>query len=275
MKSVPFLQRLNEAIAANRLQLPTLPDVALRAAKLCESKDVTAAQLATEIARDPGIAARVVRIANSAALGSLRATTLQQAIARIGLQLTRLLVSALATEQLYRATAPELAQLMRRSWANCIEIAALTRAIARLHTKINSDEALLAGLLHEVGMLPIVALAGAAPEVWAEVSDDTLIRLQALAGRLVLAAWNFPPAFVGVPEGCLEFAREHDGPADLADLVCVALLQPRPLRAPWLGAVDRGRVPAFARLGLDPEGGVPASAEFEQQLAEARALLAG
>lgn len=272
-----FFRNVIDAIAEDRLSLPSLPDVALRASRLCSRPDVTAGALAIEIARDAGLAGRVVKIANSAGQGArVPVRTLQQAITRLGFRTTRLLVSVLSAEQLFRACSPELSMRLRRSWANTLEVTALSRTVARRFTGIDPDEAMLAGLVHEIGILPIIQLADDPQfSVSSEALEEAAFRTQASIGRRLLAAWHFPQSMIEVPEGCTDFRREHDGPADLADVVCVSLLHARPLREGWLGRTDRRQVRAYARLGMDAVQGIPSVDGFDDEVRETQAMLAG
>src|SRR5688572_1435162 len=86
-----------DALTQDRLTLPTLPEVAMRISQATQDERTTASRLANEIARDPAIAVRLLRVANSSALcGGRKIDNLQQAITRLGMPLVRSLVTGLA-----------------------------------------------------------------------------------------------------------------------------------------------------------------------------------
>lgn len=251
-----FFRSIVDALTHDRLTLPTLPEIAVRISHLTQQEDVTAARLAQEIGKDPAMAVRLLRVANSASQsgGGRRIENVQQAIARLGLELTRLLVSGLAIEQMFTAKSLLLKERLRRSWARSVEVAALAQVLAAHCTLLKPELALLAGLVHEVGVLPLIKFAETDPQLADSppLLEGLIERLHPRVGKLVLQAWNFPEELVDVPQACRDFARHHDGPADHADVVMVAILQSQAGRDRSLARVDRGAVPAFAKLDLNP-----------------------
>lgn len=251
-----FYRIVVDALTHDRLTLPTPPEVALRLRQLLQDENVSSSRLAAEIQRDPAIAVRLVRIANSAALRTgTRVENVQQAVMRLGFAYTRILVDGLALEQMYRAPHPLLADRLTRCWRESVEVAALSRAIAAECTMLPPDVAMLAGLVHRVGVLPILRLAEthAAALASPQVFDEVVEALSPRIGRLVLQAWHFPDALVEVPAAWPDFTRRHEAAPDYADVVAVAVLRIRRARDPVLHAVDPAMVSAYARLDLEPD----------------------
>src|SRR5690606_39522738 len=126
-----FCRIVIDALAHDRLTLPTLPDVALGIRCLVRNEGISASRLAQEILRDPAIAVRLIRIANSAAMrGGHQVTHVQQAVTRLGFEYTRMLVDGLALEQMFRAGSGDLHRRLLSCWRDSIEAAALARALA-------------------------------------------------------------------------------------------------------------------------------------------------
>ncbi len=249
-----FHRAVLDALSHDRLTLPTLPEVAVRVRELVEMDDISSAQLAAEIGKDPAISVRVLRVANSAAQRGLQAVdSLPLAVTRLGFDCTRWLVSGLAVEQLFDSREPAVRARLKLHWQRSVDIAARARMLATHCTRLDPERAMLAGLLNEVGVLPIVRLAEAQPELLESVAalEQVLSALAPQVGRLVLQAWGFPAALAEVPAASGDLARRHDGPADYVDVVCIARLLSR------VGAVETLKVaapvPAFAKLAL-PEG---------------------
>lgn len=250
-----FYRVVVDALAHDRLTLPTLPEVALRMHRLLQNEDVTSAQLGAEIHRDPAIAVRLIRIANSAAVRSGRSVdNIQQAVTRLGLQYTRLLVNGLALEQMYRARDPALRARLLRCWQDSIEVAALARVLAAQCTLLQPEMAMLAGLIHRVGTLPILRMAEthAAAIESADGLDEIIHALAPRVGRMVLRAWNFPAELVDVPMLWPDTGREHEGTADYADVVMVAVLRTWGERDSRFAGLEPSAVPAYRKLDLDP-----------------------
>lgn len=267
-----------DALTQDRLTLPTLPEVAIRVSQATQDENVTAGKLAVEIGRDPAIAVRLLRVANSSAFSAgRRIDNLQQAVTRLGIGLVRSLVSGLALEQLFYSRAPALKERLRRSWAQSLEVAALSQVLCSNCTVLRPELAMLAGLTHEIGGLPVIRVIETMGE---EVPDgatlDRLIRsLQPRIGRLILQAWDFPERLIEVPSKWMDFARTHEGPADYVDVVTVAALQSQQHREGRLAGIDRLRVPAFLKLDISPEVDVFELEGVQEKYEESYAALSG
>lgn len=245
-----FYRVVVDALAHDRLTLPTLPEVAHGIRCLVRNDDVSAARLAREILRDPAIAVRLIRVANSAAMrGGHHVANVQQAVTRLGFEYTRMLVDGLALEQMFRAHDRNLHERLLLCWRDSVEVAALARALAEQCTLLPPEMAMLAGLVHRVGVLPILRLAEThAHTVDSDkVLDETIDALAPRIGRMILQAWHFPPELVEVPVLWADLSRDHAGAADYADVIIVAVLRLR-------GAPD-AFAPAFRKLDL--EAGFP------------------
>ncbi|TDU24347.1 HD-like signal output (HDOD) protein [Panacagrimonas perspica] len=265
-----------DALTQDRLTLPTLPEVAMRIGQATQDERATASRLAAEIGRDPAIAVRLLRVANSSALSAGRKVdNIQQAVTRLGMGLVRSLVTGLALEQLFFSRAPALKERLRKTWANSLEVAALAQVLAAHCTVLRPELAMLAGLSHEIGALPVIRMAESFGE---EVTDmaalDRVIRnLQPRVGRMVLQAWDFPEELVEVPSRWMDFSRTHEGPADYVDVVTVAALQSHQNREGRLAGIDRLRVPAFLKLDISPEVDVFELDGVQERFEESRAAM--
>lgn len=272
-----LLSLVREGITQDRLPMPTLPEVALRIQELASDENVSASRLASEISRDPATAARLLKIANSASQRALRKIdNLQMAVARLGMDLTSNIVTSLTMTQLFRARSPVVDQHLKASWVRSQEIAAMSHVLATHYTALKPELAMLAGLTHEIGALPILRLADDCPELSKDPTalDRVLAQIHPRVGCLVLRMWKFPQEIVDVPMQHLQFTRRHDGPADYSDVVTVANLQCHVDGNSRWADVDRTRVPAFEKLDISPEIDVIESKDIGDEFKETRALLA-
>jgi len=272
-----LMNAVRDGIAQDCLPLPTLPEVALRIQELARDKNVSAGRMASEISRDPATAARLLKIANSASQRALRKIdNLQMAVARLGIDLTSSMVISLTLAQLFRARSEVIGRQLKASWVRSQEVAAMAHVMATHYTVLKPELAMLAGLTHEIGMLPILRLADDFPEITEDPAalDRVLQQLHPRTGCLVLRMWNFPPEIIDVPMLHLNFSRRHDGPADYADVVTVASLQSHIGHDTPLAKIDRARVPAFEKLDISPEVDMLESEDISEELQESRALLA-
>lgn len=251
VKPQDLYRMIRDEIGSGHLVLPTLPDVAIRIGKIVSGESADAGTVADEVAHDPAIASRLLAVANSV---SIRGTgpaisTLRAAIARLGFGLTRVLVSQMALKQLFFAQSPAFKQIMQDTWAKSLEVAAMCQALAA-PAKLSGETAMLAGLVHQVGVLPVAKLLDKHPTLIRDpvAAKQAIAKAHPYVASLVLMTWKFPDELVGVPQAAFDFARSHEGPADYADLVSVSILL---TGAPE--GVDRAAVPAFAKVGISAE----------------------
>lgn len=272
-----FVVEMLDDIKNNRIKLPILPEIAFKVRAAVDNPDVAAATVAKAVASDTSIAARLLQVANSPLYrGTSAINTLQSAIARLGAPLVRNLVTSLILKQLFQTKSPALKERMQQLWEHSTQVAAISHVLARKLTRLKADEAMLAGLLHDIGALPILVKAENTPELLQNPGaiDELIDKLHPSVGRLILEAWKFPPELVTVAAEHENLTRISDE-VDYTDLVTVANLHS------YLGskhrhtAVKFADVPAFTKLGLTPETSVAILEEAAAEMNEVKGLLSG
>jgi len=231
-----------------------LPEVALKVRKVLEDPNANAEKIATLVNADPAIAAKLIRAANSSIYhGVAQCDTTRNAIVRLGLSNTRQLVVSFAIRDLFESKYPVLKTLMGEAWAHSVEVASISFVISRMTKGLafSDEELLLAGLLHNVGVIAVLAFVENKPAL---IENDEKLRsvieqLQAEAGATILEHWKFPDEFVQVAKEVSDWTRDPKSSADMCDIVQVAKLQsfmrhrkPLPVRM--------DQVPAFHKLPL-------------------------
>jgi len=271
-----FYNLLLDAIKTDRLVLPTLPEVALKIRETVEDPDVSALSLADVIASDAALSARLIKVANSPLLrGRVAVDNLQMGITRLGITFVRNLATGLAMEQMFQATSEFVDSRMRASWEHSIEVASISHVLAKHYAGLKPDQATLAGLTHELGILPILTIAEENPALLEdeEALDRVITQLHPKIGKEILTTWEFPAELAAVPLNYLDFGREHEGPADYSDVVCVANLQSYAGTDHPLASINWNDVPAFAKLGLSTDVDVHDVEGIAEDIDEARAFL--
>ncbi len=265
-------------IKADRMLLPTLPEVALRIGEALRDPDISARGLASTLSTDAAISARLIKVANSALFrGRSTVTDLQTAVARLGLNLVRNMTTAMATEQMFQATSEVTDRWLRHVWQHSTEVAAFSRAMAGNFTRLNPEVAMMAGLTHDIGVLPIVTWA---EENWAEresplIDNEDILRkligeLHGELGRAILETWGFPPEVVAVAAEHENLSRTSGPKPDYVDVVMVANLQSYVGTDHPHARVDHAQVPAYAKLGMAPETETVQIDEISSDIEETR-----
>ena len=130
--------------------LPTLPAVATAALGIARDPEADVKELCDIIRTDVGLSARVLRIANSAALARRRAAReLSEAVLTIGLRKACDVMVAACARQLYDVSKPEAEKL----WRHSLAVAVAAEEIARRTRLVDSQRAFLPGLFHDVGRI--------------------------------------------------------------------------------------------------------------------------
>ncbi len=267
-------QELLQAVAADEMILPTLPEIALQVRDAAEDPQISIPELARVISRDIAIPARLVRVANSPLLRTgHEVRDLQAAISRLGLNMSCSLTIGLAMEQLFQAGSGLIDRRMREVWNHSTRIAAISHVLCRCHTRLPPDQALLAGLLHQIGMLPLLTWADENPALQADslVLEQLLQALHPGLGQKILEHWRFPACLACVPAGYLNLQRQSTA-VDYTDIVQAATLygglSDSPDRLP-----EWSTVPALQQLGIMAGSLHRNDARFAAILEEADQLL--
>ena len=251
-----FLENLYKAIDEKRLTLPTLPEVALKVRDAVESENSSAGQVADMIATDAALSARLLQVANSPLYrGRNPIDNLQMAVARLGTRLVRSLVVSLIMQQIFQATSDVLDKRFRQIWEQSVQIAAISRVLAQNLKHLDKEQALLAGLIHNIGALPVLTMADQYPELLTDPAelDRVIDALSPRIGRRILQDWDFPETLVRVPANFLELHYDGGDQADYVDVVIVARLQTLLDQDHPINEVDWNTIPAFTKVGLEPE----------------------
>ena len=249
-----LLESLLEAHFADQaLELPLLPTYATQVVALCSDPDSDARSLAQLLQRDPALAAHVLSVANSAAMGSReQIVSLQQAIARMGVRsLANVALSVAVRTKIFRAG--RHLERVQQLWKHSAHSAAWAREIARSR-RHNVESAFLCGLLHEVGAPVVLGVIDeiqrkTALEFPLEEIEAALERLHCDVGARLVRAWS-------LPEWTSAAARYHHAPQDAqecADEVYTTHLADRLTRhargEDQLGELD----PILSALGMYQE----------------------
>ncbi len=248
-------QELLDAIEKDQLVLPTLPEVALRVREVAEDPDASIDQLSGVIGNDAALTARIIKVANSPLLRAAREIEdLKMALMRLGMEYTCNIATGLAMEQMFQATSDMVDKRMRDIWNRSSEIAGICHVLCKHYTKLRPDQATLAGLVHRIGVLPILTYAEEHPALLKDsiTLDKVIDSLHAQIGDKILEKWEFPAELRKIPSQHVNFNRQQDS-ADYADIVTVAMLQSYMGSDHPLAEVDYHEVSSFARLGLDPD----------------------
>ena len=246
---------LTQAAADDELELPTLPEVALKIRDAAEDPDVSVSTLAEVISEDPVLAAQVVKGANSPMFRRSQAIEdITMAVGRMGVEYAANLATGLAMQHMFQATSEVVDAKLRSIWKHATDVAAIASVLATSLTSLRADQAALAGLTHSIGALPVLAFAEEHDDLIQDEQtlDRVIAQVQAPLGTMILQHWHFPEELVQVPAQLHDFGRDAPA-ADYIDITQVACLQAVAGTNGPLTELDWSTVTAFPRLGLNAE----------------------
>ncbi len=251
-----FVAMLAGEVSKGQVDLPAFPEVVARIKNALSDDSVTPVKVAQLVASEAGLAARLMTMANSVIMNpsGTQITELKTAIVRIGYNNVRTTAVAYAVTKLRQAKELEAIRgELEMLWTEATTVAALSWAIARRVPHINADEAMLAGLVHNIGKLYILSRSQGAAHGQFAVSDmGTLVRdWHANVGKAIVENWGFSHAIVaavGEHEDQDRIVRQ----ADMGDVLQVAV-RLVPYMSETDAALPAGMLGAnaFLRLAMD------------------------
>jgi HD-like signal output (HDOD) protein len=279
IEAFEFVRELARELSANTIELPSFPDVALQVQRVLSEDSAGSERVVRVLGAEPLLAARVLTIANSAALcpGGKAVTDLRSAVTRLGFDALRAAAISFAMAQLKRASQYQsIQQQLSALWQHSTLVAALCFVIARRSRKCNPDSALLTGLVHGVGKLYILTHAMNHPWLFGDhAAYARIVRdWHCNIARALLENWLMAEEIVNAVHGYEDQTREARGPGSvLADVLDVADTLAAYKEAPDLMQERIDASKAAARLGFNTEICRSLIVESSEELAALREAL--
>jgi len=252
-----FVNRVQEQVRAqiqnNEIILPSLPEVAFKVMKVAGDPYATIIDLANVISNDISLSVNLIKLINGPVYRRDHfVADVQTAVSLLGMTYSSNLAVGLALKQLFQSSSQFINEKMNVVWEQSLNIAERATALA-INSNLRPDLATLAGLVHQIGTLPLFSYAETDPDIARnETALDTLIsELHTELGSLILSKWGFPSELIFVPRDYLKFDREVPDP-DYVDLVLIATLQNSIDTNKLYSNYDWSHISAFERLGLAP-----------------------
>jgi HD-like signal output (HDOD) protein len=268
-----FVQELAAEMSRGKIDLPGFPNIAMRVRQVLADQEVGPEKVVRVISSEPVLAAQLLRMAGAAARNPTGKpiADLRTAVVRVGLDVVRSATFSFALSQMRNVEALKglegpLDDLWRRSAA----VAAMTYVLARRHTRVNADTALLAGLLHSIGKLYILTRAAGHPALFADQATfHSIVRdWGSPVAKAVLENWGLAEEIVTAVSEFQDFERQHQGPIDLVDVLTIGYLLAAYKEHPESIELNLQNVSACARLPLDLQGYLTLIQESESEIAE-------
>lgn len=232
----PFTAPFRAAVTVAKvgeMNFPTSLDASRRVLRAVENPDIGLAALAKIVVAEPLLSAKVIRLANSVALNpsSQPVRDVRQAVVRVGMEPIKALAMVLIMNQLRQAQKHGACRKYSdRLWERSIHVAAVSFVLAKKISSLNADEAMFAGIVHDLGRFYLLARAVEFPEMLDDhhVLAETVNDLAPKANKLVLEELVLPPTIIEAVVDSESFCGHI--PVDaLSDILYIATrVTPRP-----------------------------------------------
>ena len=252
-----FIRALAGELSGGKVDLPSFPEVAVRVRRILSDPKSSVDQVVRVVGSEPALAARLMRIANSASLNrsGKTITELRTAISRIGYNMVRSASISFAMAQIRNSNKlAGLEHYLQDVWVRSTRVAAFAYVLAKACTRsrINPDEAMLTGMMHSIGKLYVLTRAAAHPELFANSSvlDEILEQWHPSIGKAILENWEFSDVMAQAVGEQEEHDRTEPEVADLSDIIAVAVLMARHFENLEALQADLRDMPGALRLDL-------------------------
>ncbi len=201
LKNSRLLQSFAQHFYDDELDIPSLPNVAIQLRKAMQ-KDIGVDEAVKIIQLDPVISAKLIEVANCplyVAASPVRSCF--EAVKRIGLNSTRSLVISLSVKNIFKSNSPLIKKHLDQIWKDSLYLSSLSYVLASACKQKKPEEALLAGLICDIGAIPFLNFVTNLP---ADYCDDEEIKkvipvVKGIVGATILEKWDFADDFIQVP----------------------------------------------------------------------------
>ena len=223
-----FIQGLTSDLSAPVLIFPTSLSATMSIRRAIIQDNISNDTLARIIGAEPVLSAQIIKLSNSAAFnpsGKIN-TELRTATMRLGYIKVRNLTIAVGMKQLteHKDLNKEISELMEGLWNRSVRVAAFSFVLAKTYTKVNAENAMLAGLLHDVGKFYILNRANHYQSLF--TSQRALWNLvdawHSNIGAAILENWEVSEDIRNAVQNFGNLAYVHRGAFDLTDVIFAA-----------------------------------------------------
>ncbi|TQV73942.1 HDOD domain-containing protein [Aliikangiella marina] len=279
-----ILLQIHKDLAAGDIRLPILPEVSLKIKREAADPDTDINKLSKVAESDAAFCGYLIQISNSPVYrGAAEIQKVPLAIGRLGLLNTRNIAMTYAIRALFAYNNKKMATWLKKIWQNSTYTAAVASVIAEhiQDIRFDPDEAILGGLVQDIGCLPLIDKAAQYPEL---IEDDSAMyflfeRYASSIGSAIIRKWGLNEKFIQVAQYRDQWKYNEEMTVNLADLILVSKLHtyiafPQNKKLPRIN-----QIPAFVKLHLEaelsPEKSLSFVADAKQRINDTRRALGG
>lgn len=218
-------------------EISSLPEITTRIVEVVEDPKSTAQDMHDIVKNDPALAAKILKVVNSAFYGlPSQISSLDRAIVMLGLSAVKNIALAASLSRMFRPGEISDRFSARDLWEHCIAVGVCSRMLASTGGA-NGEEAFVAGLVHDMGLLveyqlfpeklrTVIEACERAPRNFCEVEREIIGADHQAFGDALSTKWKFPNtlrysiAYHHNPERLQPDFRRVVTTIQVADIIC-------------------------------------------------------
>lgn len=269
------------SLASDQSLFPSLPETTIRLRALLGQASCDIPAAARLLQADPGLSAFILRVANSAGyLSRVPPKDLESALRRVGLNAASRLATTFFVRSSFRSHDPAVNKLLLQAYRDSTQVAVISHVLAARVRGVDASKAMLAGLLQDIGLPPILVRLRERKEIFDDPDRrrDAVDKLAPLVGVLILKQWGFDQELIEVARSRKDWWRDPADKPDLSDIVLIARLHSLIGTPQFKESPAFDELPAFRKLPvgeLTPDNSIRMLDEAREEIAGLTRLLRG
>ncbi len=256
-----IVNHLYRNLMDNSIKLPELPSVAARVQKIYSGKSTEVDAIVKILISYPDLSRKIKNVARCPRDNNWSVREkIQYSVERLGVRPVYCIVMIYAIGKLVSRMPETHLQRVASFWQHSLNVAAISRVLAKVTKSFPPDLAMLAGLIHGIGVLVIDDRLLEHHHLMLDhlEIDHAIQAMRPEISGLLLRKWGFDDELILVAEECGDWSRDNLLAADLCDLILAAnyfaiMQSDRNHTLPTISSI-----PAIAKLAITPAESIDA-----------------
>lgn len=248
-----ILRTLKDHLAEGRYRVPSMPNLAIEISRSISRLNVSTRDIVKLIQLDPALAAKLMRVANSAAFHFGNKTrSVHQAVTRLGCTHVQNLALGFLLKEAFQTRSAILRKRAKSLWIESCHVAAVSFMLAKHIPGLDPERAMLAGLIHRIGALPVLGFANQHDALKENTAllDYTTHLFSGPLGEKIIEKWELGTDLIDVVKNVDNWGRIGFALPDYVDVVLLAQLHTK-IGTPEMERLPRiDQLPAYQKLDL-------------------------
>ena len=253
-----ILQLFSQYFDEGELDIPSLPAIAINLRQAME-KEVGVDEVVQIVQLDPVISAKLIDVANCPLYVTVVPTkSCFDAVRKVGVNATRSLVTSLSIKNIFKSDSVKIKVLLNDLWKNSLQLSSLSYVLAAESKQKKPEEALLAGLVCDIGAIPFFNFIANLPAEYynEEEVKEALPIVKPVVGASILKNWGFAEEFIQVALFSDDWFQDTEESLSYTDIVVLSRLHSKIGKKELAGIPPITSIPAVSKLKnfeLSPE----------------------